>query len=129
MRGYNADVLGEQIKELKKTLSLHGRPGHWTYERRKQALSAASAKAGGGSRTAGIDGSKGSFAQVLVPDDVQIGDVLELRAGDRKIQVTVHEIDGGGARVSRPTTAPASRREDPPLGAAPGGFVMQACGQ
>jgi len=127
LRGYDATELGEKIQELKKFLSLHGRPGHWTYDRRQQALSAASSKFGGASKSAGLTGQKGSFAQVLVPDDVQVGDVLEIRAGGRAISVTVHDIEGG----AHASSAPASRREatPEPVGAAPAGFVMQQCDQ
>ena len=94
LRGYDAAWLGEQLQELKKRYSKHGRPGHASYEARRKEiglLTDASSKPS----TAGVDGQKGSFARAFVPDGVQPGDTIELKAGAMTVRVIVDHVESG----------------------------------
>ena len=94
LRGYDAAWLGEQLQELKKKYSKHGRPGHASYDARKAGLLMdASSKAA----TAGVDGQKGSFARAFVPDGVRPGDTIELKAGAMTVRVIVEHVESDRA--------------------------------
>ena len=87
LRSYDAVAMGEELKRLKKSMSMHGRPGHVSYDSRSSELDKTKAIT-----SVDVHGQKGTFAKCLVPDDVQPGDVLELRAGARSIQVIVDTV-------------------------------------
>ena len=94
LRGYNHDWLAEQVQELKKKMSLHGHPGHPSYERRKQNASQLSIGKGASKSGAGVQGSKGSFAKSLfVPDSAQVGDEIEIKAGGRTLRCIIQAVE------------------------------------
>ena len=90
MRGYDARLLGEQMKELKEKLSMHGRPGHPSYKEPSKMLTQTSNSS---SKSAGIEGQKGNFVNAFVADDVQPGDVIELKAGSKTVRVIVEAVE------------------------------------
>jgi len=77
------------MKELKKTMLMHGRPGHPSFDGRSKALTNATA-----TPKADIAGQPGNFAKCFVPDNVQPGDTFELRAGGRTVRVIVDQVEG-----------------------------------
>ena len=85
------------MEELKKQLSMHGRPGHPSYDEKSKSPLTNSKAA-----TAGVVGQAGHFANVFVPDDVTPGDTLELRAGGRKVRVIVDHVDQSKADERNP---------------------------
>lgn len=93
LRGYDASALGDKIKELTKLLSMHGRPGHPSTEKRGQSAIKDSSSANAKAFAAGVTGTPGNFAQVFVPDSCVVGDELQLKAGGRTLKVIVQAVD------------------------------------
>lgn len=97
LRGYNIYTLKEQLAELKKNVT----PGA------ARITAALGASAGGGTSAAlkgpataaassvsSVDGTPGTFAKCFVPNNVQPGDTLDLKAGPRTVHVIVDAVDG-----------------------------------
>ena len=121
------DSLNKALKELKETLTRHGRPGlqPQTAARSAKLLQHKS----GATATADSNGS-GSYARVFVPDGVRPGDVLELKLSSRTVRVIVDETD---AQLEPPRGIPPPPQQQPVESEAAGSmapqFVMQQCNQ
>ena len=123
LRSYDADAMAMAIKELKKTYSMHGRPGSASYEARKKwtdsLLTSTGPWSGTGAATAGSGSGKGGrgsgqFMKAFVPDSVEPGDVLELRGtGGKAVSVIVQSVDADADKEKLATGASLGASPEP----------------